>query len=205
MTGTPRPCAVEGCERTNIAAKGLCRLHYLRQWRGRGLGPSGPLAKPDNRKVEPIDLVAERVAYDGSCLIWIGTKTSHGYGIISLGGKRVMAHRLHWETVVGSIPEGAVLDHHCQPIPNPSCVMVSHLRPVTQKQNVEHKTVLPRHNQSGYLGVYFDNQRNRWVASVEHLGKRIRRAFRTPEEAATEAVRLRNLVFTHNDRDRSEG
>lgn len=57
-----------------------------------------------------------------------------GYGQIKTpSGKRVMAHRVMYEQLVGAIPEGLVLDHLCN---NTLCINPHHCKPVTQRENV---------------------------------------------------------------------
>jgi HNH endonuclease len=44
-----------------------------------------------------------------------------------------MAHRVVYETLVGPIPDGLVIDHLCR---NPRCVRPDHMEPVTNQVNV---------------------------------------------------------------------
>lgn len=67
------------------------------------------------------------------CLVWVGARTSHGYGHMNVKGSFVKAHRLSLELLVGPIPTGLVVDHLCR---NKACVNPNHLEPVTQKVNV---------------------------------------------------------------------
>lgn len=68
------------------------------------------------------------------CHVWKGGRTKGGYGIVYLpGGKRVYAHRLAWESHVGPIPPGKVLDH--EECDNPPCMNVEHMVVTTQAEN----------------------------------------------------------------------
>ena len=72
---------------------------------------------------------------DYPCYEWQGYKTNLGYGQLGTAkklGKNLYAHRIVWEAVNGSIPEGLSLDHLCR---NPSCISPHHLEPVTHKEN----------------------------------------------------------------------
>lgn len=67
------------------------------------------------------------------CWIWTGARI-RGYGQFQESSyKTVRAHRWAYEHWVGSIPKGLTLDHKCR---HPSCVRPSHLRPMTQGENV---------------------------------------------------------------------
>lgn len=67
------------------------------------------------------------------CWLWPGSVTQEGYGMAYVSGKRVAAHRLAYERLVGPIPAGLQLDHLCRAR---SCVNPGHLEPVTSKENV---------------------------------------------------------------------
>lgn len=73
----------------------------------------------------------------GECWEWIGPVTANGYGRFSprVDGvlRRVMAHRVAYEDLVGPIPDGLVIDHLCR---NRRCVNPLHLEPVPQFVNV---------------------------------------------------------------------
>jgi len=136
--------------------------------------------------------------------LWTGTINNKGYGTFG-GGRnteRGYAHRKAYELVVGSIPEGHGLDHR-RTCPK-HCVRPDHLRPATQKQNMEN---LGRWNSStGYRNVYFDRLRNKWYVQVKHNGhKYCGGSFDSPDEADAAARALRNRLFTHNDDDRQAG
>jgi len=53
------------------------------------------------------------------CLEWTHDSDHHGYGRLSVGGKKVAAHRFAWELAHGPIPAGMYVLHRCD---NPPCV-----------------------------------------------------------------------------------
>jgi hypothetical protein len=70
------------------------------------------------------------------CWIWRGGLTSNGYGSLSAGGsngRKLLAHRVAYEFVIGPIPEGLDLDHLCRVR---ACVNPAHLEPVTRRENL---------------------------------------------------------------------
>lgn len=72
------------------------------------------------------------VLQDGGCWEWLRAKDAYGYGVLSTGSKRVLAHRYSFTLFRGPIPEGLVIDHLCR---NPSCVNPSHMEAVTLQEN----------------------------------------------------------------------
>lgn len=75
----------------------------------------------------------------GPCWIWTASTVS-GYGHVFADGKFVRAHRLAYEWLIGSIPDGLILDHLCETRP---CVRPSHLNPTTIPANALRS---PKHN-----------------------------------------------------------
>ena len=67
------------------------------------------------------------------CWIWIGKKTRDGlYGLIWRGRRPSSAHRTVYESEVGPVPKGLVMDHLCR---RPLCVAPHHLEPVRRHEN----------------------------------------------------------------------
>lgn len=88
---------------------------------------------------EPLDQRIRRLSKcdENGCWIWQGTIMNSGYGQIGVrvgGGKQrtTGAHRVSYETFVGPIPEGLVIDHLCRVRP---CVNPNHLDVVTNREN----------------------------------------------------------------------
>jgi hypothetical protein len=67
------------------------------------------------------------------CWLWIGALTSAGYGNIGGKGWNALAHRVSFETLVGPVPSGLVLDHLCR---TTNCCNPNHLEAVTFAANV---------------------------------------------------------------------
>ena len=59
-----------------------------------------------------------------------------GYGRLKVAGKRVAAHRLAWELLVGPIPANMCVLHAPNVCHNRKCVNPAHLRLGTQKENM---------------------------------------------------------------------
>ena len=66
------------------------------------------------------------------CHVWIGATNNKGYGVLTIDGRRHLAHRIAYEATYGPIPEGMVVDHVCR-VRN--CVRAEHLELVTSGEN----------------------------------------------------------------------
>lgn len=108
------------------------------------------------------------------------SKSSYGYGWISVDGQRYSAHRLAWLYVYGSMPRKNI-DHIDN---NRANNAIANLREATQEQNLFNMRISKK-NTSGYKGVHFHRGTNKWRAVVslnnkpKHLG-----LYKTPEEAS---------------------
>ena len=65
------------------------------------------------------------------CWEWVAN-LSKGYGHVGIGGRTWKAHRASYESLVGPIPDGLVIDHLCR---FTACVNPEHLEPVTPSVN----------------------------------------------------------------------
>lgn len=74
----------------------------------------------------------ERTKMIGACRVWMGARTSDGYGCLRHNGKAVYAHRFSSELSNGPIPPGIKVLHRCD---NPPCVLEAHLFRGTEHDN----------------------------------------------------------------------
>lgn len=142
----------------------------------------------------------EKVSKSDGCWQWIGQINLDGYGKIKSDGRLKSAHRISYEMAKGPIEPGKLIDHACH---NRSCVNPDHLRPVTQKQNLENQVSATRTSKSGVRGVFYYPSRKKYVGGVRHH-KKLHHVgyFATIEEAERAVIAKRNELFTHNDADR---
>ncbi len=97
----------------------------------------------------------------------IGSNTSYGYLATSLFGKKVQIHRLAWFLHYGEWPEMDI--DHVNGIKKDN--RISNLRLATISQNQLNKPI-QKNNSSGVKGVYWNKRDNKYIASVQHQGRK---------------------------------
>lgn len=122
-------CSIDGCDRPH-ECRGWCALHYKR-WLAHGdpLFTKQIHGDDEARFWSNVDQTPSN-----GCWLWTGNRDRQDYGLFTVDGQKVRAHRFAYELLVGEIPEGLVLDHVvCD---TPPCVNPAHLDPTTSVANV---------------------------------------------------------------------
>lgn len=130
-----------------------------------------------------IEIIKEYLSYDLATgdFTWIKSRTNRcavgskagclnvlGYVVIRFGPKLYLAHRLAWFFVYGEMPKE--IDHRNR---NRSDNRIANLRSATHRLN---NANAPRRKKTGYKGVYWHKQRQKWNAKIKadyrshHLG-----------------------------------
>jgi len=134
------------------------------------------------------------------CWIWTGPVFKGGYGrfcVRKIAGKRATtgAHRFSWQLENGPLHCKDQIDHLCF---RAGCVNPGHLRPVTHKQNMEHRRGAHSNSLTGIRGVTL-LPGNRWQARIRHNGRFISLGcFGSAEEAEQAYLAGQKKYFTHS-------
>lgn len=110
-----------------------------------------------------------------------GNLTPDGRMVIRVGYTKYFASRLAWLYVTGEWPSAEIDHQDCDHGNN----RFSNLRPATRRENMRN-TRLQRRSTSGFKGVSFNKERQRWVATIKGADGRYRYLgrFTAKEEAA---------------------
>lgn len=75
------------------------------------------------------------------CWLWTRWAMPRGYGRLYVGNRQWLAHRVSSWVFNGPYSENLAIMHECD---TPACVNPEHLRPGTNKENVDHRVKMGR-------------------------------------------------------------
>lgn len=117
-----------------------------------------------------------------------------GYVQISIGGKIFQAHRLAWIVCHGHEATGQI--DHINRIKNDN--RIENLRDVSRSENKQN-TLLSSANKSGFKGVSFKSELNKWYAQICLNKKKIHIGYFANKEDASQAyIRTAQKLHTHS-------
>lgn len=118
-----------------------------------------PTPKDFHRLVDKVD----RANLDG-CWLWTGAKTASGYGLFSVDGRQMLAHRVAIQWLGGiTLEDHLVVCHRCDV---PPCVNPAHLFLGTRLDNSRDMVAKGRHRGGGQGWVCTLTPRDRAVAAT---------------------------------------
>lgn len=166
-------CSIEGCG-GRVEAKGYCAKHYQRFKKygdpnGGKYGHASSIQEFINARYEPVT--------ESGCWIWTGVLNADGYGVISFGGKRYMAHRKSLELSGVDVPDNLQVNHRCDVA---CCINPSHLYVGTQKENIADMISRKRADRKGEknpFGHKLSDEEVRVIRSLNMPQRAIARAF----------------------------
>ena len=136
-----------------------------------------------------------KISMKGTCQGTIaGNTRPDKYQRIVIDGKYYYSHRLAWMYVYGNFPETNI-DHINR---NPNDNRIKNLRLATTKQNLEN-TSISKKNKTGFKGVCWDKQKNKFRASITHNKKLIHIGFfANAKDASVAYDKKASEIFTHH-------
>lgn len=132
----------------------------------------------------------------GSKAGWVAKS---GYAKIKIKGRTYSAHRLAWFYVYGEWPKNEI--DHINEIKTDNRIV--NLRDVTKIVNQRNQHSPRKHNKTGFAGVYFKKDKNKFVAQIETgNGKKHIGYFSNPQDAHAAYLVAKNKY--HGDAARKD-
>lgn len=126
-----------------------------------------------------------------------GCRNVYGYTLISVGNKRMLAHRLAFLWMTGAFPPADV-DHIDGDRENN---VWENLREATRSENMQNIARPKASATSGILGVTFDRSKGKWVAQIRHGGKnKLIGRFETAERAGQAYMEAKRALHPFSSR-----
>lgn len=173
---TKRVCSIPDCGK-KLVAKGLCTAHYARRRLGKSLENIG---KTPGFRLKFAQEVA--LNHNGNdCLIWPFPHNNMGYGNVSVGGKRVYAHRYICTVINGEPPTEKHHAAHTCGNGDKGCVSPLHLEWKTASENAADKVIHGTHKRgmrSHMARLTEDEVREIWVLKGKEAQKSIAKRYK---------------------------
>ena len=118
---------------------------------------------------------------------------SSGYVRIKISGRKYRAHRLAWLIVYGSFPPDQI--DHINGIRHDNRII--NLRAVTHAENSRNRALDIR-NKSGYTGITYNKENNKWLARIGGTDKRVNLGHFENLEDAVEARRIAEINYNYH-------
>lgn len=111
--------------------------------------------------IDPTSGIIKRVSKD--VLLKAGTLDKHGYIVVQYHGRQEKAHRLIYAHVHGPLAPWMEIDHR-NGIKNDNRIM--NLRWVDRSGNTQNLHRAKKNNKSGFLGISWNANKEKWYASI---------------------------------------
>lgn len=123
-----------------------------------------------------------------------GSKMTHGYIALSIGGKKALGHRIAWLFAHGEFAQGNI-DHINR---NKSDNRISNLRLATYEQNAQNRLKNSK-NTSGFKGVTWHKRDKKWQAAITVSGKVLHLGYyKDPKEASIAYIEASKKYQSHS-------
>lgn len=123
----------------------------------------------------------------------IGTPDRYGYLLISVLGRKYLAHQLAWLYVHGAWPASEI--DHINGVRDDN--RIANLREATREQNMQNQHAPQANNKSGFRGVSWNANSCRWVAQIKASRQRYHLGFYKKAEDASDAYKQAKRLL-HN-------